>query len=183
MRRYLPFVLLLLPQTLWAQGILMPRDRTMGPLALVDHRVSVKMEDQVAVTTVKQTFANPHPRDLEAVYTFTVPKGASVKEFSMMINGKKVKGELVEAPKAKAIYTDIVRRTQDPGLLEYIGTDVLQMSVFPVPRLGRQEVEVSFTSMAKYQDNTVEYVYPMKVQSGVTQVHGELSFEMESTLR
>jgi Ca-activated chloride channel family protein len=179
MRHVLTLVLCLLPTTLFAQGVLMPRDRNLGPMALVDHRVSVKLDDQVAVTTVKQTFQNPHPRDLEAIYTFTVPKGASVKEFSMTINGKKVKGELVEAPKAKAIYTEIVRRTQDPGLLEYIGTDILQMSVFPVPARGRQEVEVSFTSLAAKNENTVEYLYPLRTNSGVFRAHGEMSFEME----
>jgi len=179
MRRFLPFVLLLLPQSVLAQGILLPRDRGFGPLALVDHRVNVQVNDQVAITTVKQTFANPHSRALEAVYTFTVPKGASVREFSMLVNGKKVKGELVEAPKARHIYTEIVRRTQDPGLLEYIGTDVLQMSVFPVPAHGRQEVEISFTSLARFQDNTVEYLYPLKAQAGIHRPQGEFSFEMD----
>jgi Ca-activated chloride channel family protein len=153
MRRYIPHALALVVvlgfvPVCFGQGILIPTDRTIPPMALVDQRVKVALDDQVAVTTVKQTFQNHAHRDLEATYTFTVPKGASVKEFSMMVNGKKVKGELVEAPKAKAIYHEIVRRTQDPGLLEYIGTDVLQMRVFPVPANGKQEIEVSFTSLA-----------------------------------
>lgn len=184
MRRYIPHALALVVllgfvPVSFGQGILIPTDRTLSPLALVDQRVKVALDDQVAITTVKQTFQNHAHRDLEATYTFTVPKGASVKEFSMMVNGKKVKGELVEAPKAKAIYHEIVRRTQDPGLLEYIGTDVLQMRVFPVPANGKQEIEVSFTSLANKQDTTVEYLYPMRTQSGLTRVQGEFAFEME----
>jgi Ca-activated chloride channel family protein len=139
----------------------------------------VKLEDQVAITTINQTFRNQANRQLEAVYTFNVPKGAMVKEFSMMVNGKKVKGELVEAGKAKAIYTEIVRRTMDPGLLEYIGTDLLQMSVFPVPAHGDQEVEVSFTSMVNQQEGVVEYLYPLRAQSNVVRIQGNFSFEME----
>lgn len=168
----------LLP-SLPAQGYMLPRDRTLQPMLLVNHRVKVSLDDQVAVTTVKQTFHNQSNRQLEAVYSFNVPKGATVREFSMMVGGKKVKGELVEAARAKSIYTDIVRRTMDPGLLEYIGTDLLQMSVFPVPANGDQEVEVSFTSIIGKQMETVEYLYPLRAQSNILRIQGEFSFEME----
>lgn len=162
-----------------AQGYMIPRDRSLPPMQLVNHRVKVMLEDQVAVTTVKQTFRNQSSRQLEAVYSFNVPKGATVREFSMMVGGKKVKGELVEAAKAKAIYTEIVRRTMDPGLLEYIGTDLLQMSVFPVPPHGDQEVEVSFTSLVNKLEDSVEYLYPLRAQSNAVRIQGEFSFEME----
>lgn len=165
--------------SLWAQGFMMPRDRSLPPMLLVNHKVKVMLEDQVAITTINQTFRNQANRPLEAVYTFNVPKGAMVKEFSMMVNGKKVKGELVEAAKAKSIYTEIVRRTMDPGLLEYIGTDLLQMSVFPVPAQGDQEVEVSFTSMVSQQEGVVEYLYPLRAQSNVVRIQGNFAFEME----
>lgn len=172
MRRSLLAVMLSLlsMSSLSAQGVMIPRDRSLPPMLLVNHKVKVKLEDQVAITTIDQTFRNQANRQLEAVYTFNVPKGAMVKEFSMMVNGKKVKGELVEAAKAKAIYTEIVRRTMDPGLLEYIGTDLLQMSVFPVPAHGDQEVEVSFTSMVNRQEGVVEYLYPLRAQSNVVRV-------------
>ena len=97
----------------------------------------------------------------------------------MIVNGKKVKGELVEAAKAKSIYTEIVRRTMDPGLLEYIGTDLIQMSVFPVPPNGDQEVEVSYTSLVNKQEDIVEYLYPLRAQSNLLRMQGEFSFEME----
>lgn len=162
-----------------AQGHLLPRDRSLPPMQLVNHHIKVLLEDQVAVTRVKQTFRNQSNRPLEAIYSFHVPRGASVKEFSMMVNGKKVKGELVEAAKAKSIYTEIVRRTMDPGLLEYVGSDLLQMSVFPVPARGDQGVEVSFTSFASKRDSIVEFHYPLKAQTQLLRVSGEFSLEME----
>ncbi|HQR09286.1 MAG TPA: VIT and VWA domain-containing protein [Gemmatales bacterium] len=171
--------LTLFAPVLLAQGHMIPRDRTLPPMLLVNHRVKVMLEDQVAVTTVKQTFRNQANRPLEAIYTFNVPKGASVREFSMMVNGKKVKGELVEAARAKSIYTEIVRRTMDPGLLEYLGADLIQMSVFPVPPSGDQEVEVSFTSLVNKQEEAVEYLYPLRAQSNILRMSGEFSFEME----
>src|SRR5215471_9197560 len=131
-----------------AAGLLIPAEKTVPPLAMLNHKVSVAIEDQVAVTKVEQTFRNHTPRQLEATYVFPVPKGASVNKFTMWVDGKETKGELVEAAKARDIYTSIVRRTQDPGLLEYLGNNLLRMRVFPVPANGDQRVALSYTSVA-----------------------------------
>src|SRR6516165_2474097 len=133
MRRSLPvLVLLAMAAPADAAGLLIPTEKKLPPLAMLNHHVSVRIEDQVAGTRVEQTFRNHTDRQLEATYVFPVPKGASVRKFTMWVDGKEVKGELVEAKKAREIYTSIVRRTQDPGLLEYVGGNIFRMSVFPV---------------------------------------------------
>src|SRR5579864_4742261 len=143
-------------------GLLIPAEKTVPPLAMLNHQVTITLEDQVAVTRVEQTFRNHTPRALEATYVFPVPKGAGVKKFSMWVNGKETPGELVEADKARQIYTDIVRRTQDPGLLEYMGNNLLRLRVFPVPAHGDQKLSLRFTSVAPSDAGLVEYVYPLK---------------------
>src|SRR5712671_1689958 len=119
-----------------AHGLLIPDDKKLPPLAMLNHKVSITIDDQVSITRVEQTFRNHTDRPLQATYVFPVPKGATVNKFTMWVDGKETKGELVEAAKAREIYTSIVRRTQDPGLLEYIGNQILQMRVFPVPARG-----------------------------------------------
>ena len=98
-----------------AAGLLIPTEKTLPPLAMLNHKVEIAIEDQVAITRIEQTFRNHTDRQLEATYIFPVPKGASVRKFSMWVNGKEVPGELVEADKARQIYTSIVQRTLDPG--------------------------------------------------------------------
>src|SRR3954471_5555099 len=80
-----------------AQGLLIPTEKDLGPLALVRHEVQIEIEDQAAVTRVTQTFRNPTSHQLEATYLFPVPKGAGVKKFTMWVDGKEVSGNLVEA--------------------------------------------------------------------------------------
>src|SRR6476469_3724064 len=145
-----------------AHGLLIPEEKSLPPLAMLNHKVRIAIEDQVAVTRVEQTFRNHTDRALEATYVFPVPKGASVNQFTMWVDGKETKGELVEAKKANEIYTAIVRRTQDPGLLEYVGNDVLRLRVYPVPKKGDQKVSVRFTAVAPKDGKLVEYVYPLK---------------------
>ncbi len=164
MRKLVPVLLLALA---WAgrasaAGLLIPSDTSAPPLDLVNHHVTVSIDEQVAVTKVEQTFRNNTNRQLEATYLFPVPKGASVNKFAMWVNGKEVKGEMVEADRAAAVYTDIVRRTQDPGLLEYVGSNLLRLRVFPIPPRGDQKVSLSFTCVNPTEGGLVEYVYPLR---------------------
>lgn len=143
-------------------GLLIPEDRSVPPLALLSHHVNATIEDQVAVTKVEQTFRNHTSTALEATYVFPVPRNASVRKFSMWVDGKEVKGELVEADKARQLYHSIVRQTRDPGLLEYVGQDLLQLKVYPVPASADLKVALHFTSIAPKDHNLVEYVYPLR---------------------
>src|SRR5712664_4090719 len=128
MRRAIPvlFVALAACGSAPAAGLLIPDDTKLPPLAMVHHRVSIAIDDQVAVTTVEQAFRNHTDRQLEATYLFPIPKGASVNKFTMSVNGKEQSGELLKSDAASKVYTDIVRRTQDPGLLEYIGNNMMR---------------------------------------------------------
>ncbi len=100
MRRFLPVLSLILVWAAGAQahGLLIPEDKTVPPLAMVNHRVKITLEDQVAVTRVEQAFRNHTARPLEATYVFPVPKGASVNKFTMWVNDKEVSGEMVCFP-------------------------------------------------------------------------------------
>ncbi|MGL4553138.1 MAG: VIT domain-containing protein [Gemmataceae bacterium] len=145
-----------------AAGLLIPEEKSLPPLAMVDHKVTIAIEDQVAITTVQQTFRNHTDRALEATYLFPVPRGASVDKFVMTVDGKEVKGELLPADKAREVYNGIVRRTLDPGLLEHVGGDLFRMRVFPVPPKGDQKVSVRFNSLSPKDGNLVQYTYPLK---------------------
>jgi Ca-activated chloride channel family protein len=145
-----------------AQGVLVPSDPSVAPLRLVSHEVDVRIDEQVSVTRVTQVFRNDGGRDLEATYVFPVPKGADVNKFSMWVNGKEEKAELVESDKARQIYTDIVRRAQDPGLLEYVGSNLLKVRVYPVPAHGEQKLTFSFTALVSRDSGLCEYTYPLR---------------------
>ncbi|HKI36694.1 MAG TPA: VIT domain-containing protein [Gemmataceae bacterium] len=183
MRRLVPVLFLALA---WAgparsAGLLIPSEPNTAPLDLVNHHVSVTIDEQVAVTKVEQTFRNHTDRQLEATYVFPVPKGASVNKFAMWVNGKEVKGEMVEADRATSIYTDIVRRLQDPGLLEYMGNNLLRLRVFPIPPRGDQKVSVSFTCVAASDAGLTEYVYPLRTDSKASRTLEK--FSLDATIK
>jgi Ca-activated chloride channel homolog len=145
-----------------ADGLLIPTDHELPPLSLTSERVKVTIVGQVATTTVHQSYRNRSGRDLEAEFIFPLPPGASVRGFSMWVSGKRYVGEAVEASKARQTYEDIVRRLQDPGLLEYIGRDLWKARVYPVLRGSDQEIEITFTSILPVEADIVSYQYLLR---------------------
>ena len=70
-----------------AAGLLIADGGLGGVLEIKEQSVAVTINGGIAVTTVNQVFQNTEDRQVEALYTFPVPKGASVANFSMWING------------------------------------------------------------------------------------------------
>lgn len=159
--KLLALLTLLAPAAGRAQGMLLPTDASLGPLQVKYQRVSVEITDGTSVTKVEQVFTNSSPRQLEAHFVFPLPKGAALQDFYLWINGKRTRGEVLEKEKATAIYEGIVRRLQDPGLLEYVDTDAFRARVFPVPANGEQKIELSFSQVLGFLGGVYHYSYPL----------------------
>jgi Ca-activated chloride channel family protein len=164
-----------------AAGLLIPQDKDLPPLAMVHHRVDIAITEQVAVTTIEQSFRNHTTRQLEATYLFPIPKGASVNKFTMWVGDIETTGEMLDAKKANQVYTDIVRRTQDPGILEYMGNNLMRLKVFPVLPGKDQKVKISFTYVANHDNGVVEYIYPLKTDGKGTKTLEEFSVKAKIT--
>ena len=129
------------------------------------HLVDVSIQSSVATTKVTQVFRNPNNLILEGSYLFPIPDEASITEFTMIMNGKEVRGEVLEKDKARRIYEGIVRSMRDPALLEYVGRDLFRASVFPIPARGVVQVSLTYVQELKREGGIVEYRYPLKTQT------------------
>ncbi len=134
------------------------------PLEVKYHNVDVKIEGNVAVTSIDQVFYNPTRHRLEGYYLFPVPANGVIKNFSMFINGKDTKAELLDAGKARKIYEDIVRRMRDPALLEYSGRTVFKARIYPIEPRSEKRVKISYTEVLNMDDSTIEYIYPLNTE-------------------
>ncbi|MDP6848687.1 MAG: VIT domain-containing protein, partial [Kiritimatiellia bacterium] len=143
-------------------GMLIPKDKSLPPLAIKYQRVDIRVKDSVATAKIEQVFKNSTNRDLEAVYVFPLPAGATIADFAMYINGKRMSGEVVEKGKARKIYQDIVRRMKDPGLLEHMGENLFRVSVYPVPKNGEQKFELEYSQELEYEAGLYKLVYPLR---------------------
>lgn len=154
----------------YADGIIIPDPPPHVPpievpnLAIKYHRVNVTIDDQVVTTEIDQVFVNDSEWELEGIYIFPLPEEAAISEFAMWVDGEKWEGELLTREKARQIYEDIVRQRKDPALLEYIGRDAFQASIFPIPAGGERRIELAYSQVLMADQGFVKYVYPLDTE-------------------
>jgi len=153
----------------WADGIIIPvlphpQDPPIPPLAIKYHHVEVEIDGQVARTRIDQVFINDYHRDIEGTYVFPLPEDASISEFSMYSNGKKLMGQILDREKARAIYEEIVRQMRDPALLEYMGRSMFKARVYPIPARGEKRIELEYTEIIKSDAGLCHYLYPLNTE-------------------
>jgi Ca-activated chloride channel family protein len=145
-----------------AAGLLQPTDASHGALQIKEHDVSVVINNGFAITEVDQIFYNPHEQDLEAIYTFPLPKEASLSELSLWIDGEEMIGEVVEKERAREIYEEEKQNGRESSLAEK--RDYLAFDVFVAPVRARSETRVR---LVYYQPLDIDggigrYVYPLQ---------------------
>ena len=143
------------------------------------HRVTVSIEDQVATTHVEQEFLNEHDWECEGTYVFPLPEGAAVSEFVMWVDGVAIEGKVLDADEARGIYEDIVRRRQDPALLEYVGRSAVQARIFPIPPGGSRKVALEYSQVLPVENGLVRYVYPLNTEKFSARPLDEVSVHVE----
>ena len=139
-----------------------PRPPRRWPIRLKEHRVQIRIQDQVAQTEVEQIFHNANAWPVEGVYLFPLPDNASVSRFTLRMGGKDITGEILDAKRAGDIYRSIVYRRRDPGLLEYAGRRCIRARIFPIPPRGDTRITLRFEQVLAPVGGLVEMVYPLR---------------------
>jgi Ca-activated chloride channel family protein len=153
-----------------ADGIIIPEPPPNRPIVDVPyltikyHHVTVTIEDQVATTHVDQVFVNEARYEIEGTYLFPLPEEAAISDFSMWVDGQKMEGQVLKRDEARRIYEDIVRRRRDPALLEYVGRDAFQASIYPIPPGGERRIEIEYSQILPMDNGLVEYSYPLNTE-------------------
>ncbi len=73
-------------------GNLTPRGSDHAPIQILNHHVNVTINNGFAQTEVIQTFYNPNGVDLEAIYSFPLPKSASLSEMTIYVGELDIEG-------------------------------------------------------------------------------------------
>ena len=108
------------------------------PLTVGYHHVTIDIRDQIARTTIEESFVNRTEMVLEGVFHFPLPQDASITGFGMWIGEKLVEADVVEKQRAREIYETILREKRDPGLLEWAGGNIFKARVYPIPAPRRK---------------------------------------------
>ncbi|UDQ98625.1 MSEP-CTERM sorting domain-containing protein [Lentisphaerota bacterium WC36G] len=94
-------------------------------------------------STLKFKLKNSYNRDnIEFKTTFNLPNGCYISDYYLYIEGRKERGILAEKRAATWIYSQIKKRRQDPGILNYISGNKIKFRVFPFLAKELRETEI-----------------------------------------
>lgn len=132
------------------------------PLTVGYHKVSVEIRDQIARTTIEESFVNHTPSRLEGVFHFPLPQDASISGFGMWIGNDLVEADIVEKQRAREIYETILRERRDPGLLEWTAGNLFKARVFPIEAHSEKRVKIVYTQVLPLRANRYRYSYGLR---------------------
>ncbi|MDZ4684274.1 MAG: VIT domain-containing protein, partial [Planctomycetaceae bacterium] len=132
------------------------------PLTVGEHRVTVDIRDQIARTTIEETFVNRTAARLEGQFHFPLPPDASISGFGMWIGNELVEADIVEKQRAREIYETILREKRDPGLLEWTGGNLFKARVFPIEPFSEKRIKITYTQVLPLRANRYRYSYGLR---------------------
>ncbi len=150
-----------MPQASHGHGIIW-RPPTAGAQPIVVSAVAgdIDINDGIGTTNVKMTLRNPGSVQQEAQLLVPVPAGAAIRTFGFDGGGMEPTAKILPKEEARRIYEAIVRKAQDPALLEFVGYSLVKSSVFPVPPGGTQTISLTYEQVLPRDGERVDLAVP-----------------------
>ncbi|QDU38567.1 von Willebrand factor type A domain protein [Maioricimonas rarisocia] len=201
MRRLSPtlpgLLVLLLAGSVSAQGVLVSPSRpvplprpvpnpqpTTSTYKISELKVDARLQDQVARVQVSQSFVNTGSSQMEVQFLFPLPYDGAIDRLTLMVDGKEFPAELLPADKARQKYEEIVRRSKDPALLEWMGHGLFQTNVFPVPAGATRTVTLHYNQLLRKSQGLTDFLFPLRTAGYTSAPVEKLQFRLniESSL-
>ena len=145
-----------------AAGILTPTGSADQPVEILDHHVDVRITDGFARTVLQQTFSNPNPHEVEAIYAFPLPESSSLSEITIHSGETVLEGEVVPRAEAERIYEEEKSKGNDVGLGSKESYQRYEFRVFPIRPNVETRIEVVYYQPLKIDLGVGRYVYPIE---------------------
>ncbi len=163
---FLAFVSLVFSGFSFADGMIIPPEPTDPYPLILNHYVTVDINDSIAKVRVEQEFENNGWRDVQGTYVFPVPEGG-VRNFMLKLNGKTFEGKTMAADEAKQLYQQYALQRKEASLLEYTGKETFAASVV-LPRNEKVKVVIEYEQILKESGGVQHFFYPLSTERYTT---------------
>jgi Ca-activated chloride channel homolog len=155
------FVFLSSALTLWGNGVGIINSENSTTLKLIASEVSVVVENQVAITSSKQTFRNDFGSDSKFKYAFPLPEGASATELKWFKNGIWETAIISVEPQDTTLPGGGGGGSIDHNLTQYLGLTPLYFN-FDDALLADSiiSIELTYVQLLNYDFGKVSFLYP-----------------------
>jgi Ca-activated chloride channel homolog len=156
------------PISALAQGWIDPGTSRTRPIRPVDWRVTrvsttirATVDGRVARIEVEEQFRNSGNSIAEGTYHYPMAGDAVFQSLSLWMGEQEMRGELMDANRARGIYEEIVRQRRDPALVTLAGHQLLRAQVFPIQPGETRKVVLRFTQVLDKQGDALRWRYAL----------------------
>jgi Ca-activated chloride channel homolog len=164
-----------------------PRPRPPQPPAglyrVKNLEIDARIIDGVAHIAITQRFVNDGPRIVEARAIMPLPPEVVVQQMTFLVDGQEIAGQLFTAEEARRIYQGYLQRGQDPALIQWLGSGLLQTNVFPIPPGAERTVQLSLVQLPRRTGGMIDWLMPLKAAGYSSQVleHVKLTLHLQQS--
>jgi Ca-activated chloride channel family protein len=137
--------------------------KPLGTCPLKHTDVQASVSGFVSRVTVKQTFVNPFPEKIEAIYTFPLAENGAVDEMLMKVGTRTIRGSIKKREEAKEIYERAKAQGQVASLLDQERTNIFTQSVANIKAGETIEITIRYVELLAYESGNFSFVFPMVV--------------------
>ncbi len=149
----------------WIEPTPLPPGRIAPPMAWNVTRIATSIratvEGRVARIEVEEQFRNNGDGMAEGTYLYPLAGEAVFQSLSLWMGETEMRGELMDATKARGIYEEIVRRRRDPALVTLAGHQLLRAQVFPIQPGETRKVVLRFTQLLEKEGDALRWRYAL----------------------
>ncbi len=156
------FTIVLVAGSAHSAGILTPIGSNDPPIRILDHHVDVVIQNGFARTQVSQSFENPSDRDLEAIYSFPVPRSASLSEMTVFVGERQIDGEVIARDEAERVYHEERDAGNDAGLATKNHYQDFKFRIARVPAAATMRMRFVYYQPLEIDTGVARFVYPLE---------------------
>ncbi|MGM0599506.1 MAG: VIT domain-containing protein [Candidatus Rifleibacteriota bacterium] len=135
-----------------------------GDLPLVSQKISVEINNQVAVTRLEQIFYNPHQSTIHPNIRFPVHEGASVQSFSLTdSDGKIYEGQIEESNRAEQKFNKAKNEGKVAAIAVKKQPGVFETSIGSIAPESRATVVIEYGEILTYKSGQIKYNLPFNI--------------------
>lgn len=140
-----------------------PDGTPIGACPLKHTDVAAEISGFVARVVVTQTFTNPFPDPVEAVYTFPLSDRAAVDDMTMRTGARVIRGKIKRREDARRIYENAKNAGRLASLLDQERPNVFTQSLANLMPGAEVQVRIAYVEPLKFSDGTFEFSFPTVV--------------------
>jgi hypothetical protein len=148
-------------------------------LYISEMAIDAQIHGRLATVTIEARLFNATDEgQIEARFKLAMPDDAVITGYALDVKGVLIDGQLVDQPKAKAVYEAEVRGTVDPGLGEVTNENIFQTRVYPIDDDESRVVRVTFVAPL---DPAGNFKLPLETAQAVDKLSIKISVEGRDT--